>query len=820
MLNLNEFKEKSTKLCDALVWALLVAPGVILNKDGSFQKTFEFRGHDLSSSTKVETTVVSAKLNNILKRLGSGWAVFSEACRRRRVMYPEKEFPDNITRMMDFERKEYFSKGDHYESRYYLTLLYLPPEDKYSKVVSKFMDGSQKIAEKENQRVQEHLENFLINYKRVYDLFSEVMYEVHDLTDDETLTYLHDCISTKRQKVKTPDIPMFLDGVLYDSPLVGGIRPELGNIHNKEYLGVVSILSAPDKYFPGILDELNRLNMEYRWCTRFIPLDKIDALDQLNVTRRNWFSSRQGFWSFMKSAFFHVESAVVEIFALERYQDTQNAITEINDDVCSLGYYTNTIVLMNKDPRQLEKQVREIERIINAKGFVTKYEDFNAVGAWLGTLPGMARANIRWPFITSLELSFMFPLSAIWAGEEYNKHLKAPALMQVDTVGSTPFRFNLHYGDVGNTMIVGPIGSGKSVLLNTIEMHCRGYKNAKIYIFDKGGSCRVPTAGVGGVFYDLGSENSGSISFQPLRYIDSEDERIWASEWLQMIYSQENVTLTPEDKRDIWDALGSLANMPADERTMAGYYMMMQNMKLREAIAPFVTKLEGVVDGGPYGALFGATEDKIGNNPWQAFEMGVLMEKQAAIMPTLQYLFHVIEKRCKGEPTFIFLDECWVFLSNEIFGKKIKEWFKTMRKNNVSIIFATQSLTDILNSSISDAIVESCYTRIFLPNPEALTSGAEKVYGQFHLNKTEMNIIAMATAKRQYYYKSLMGSRLFELALSPFLLSYVGAASKEDQAECIRIQKEYPKEDFNLYWLAYKKQSDALEFYKDISSNG
>ena len=320
-------------------------------------------------------------------------------------------------------------------------------------------------------------------------------------------------------------------------------------------------------------------------------------------------------------------------------------------------------------------------------------------------------------------------------------------------------------------------------------------------------------AGVGGIFYDLG-EAEGGIAFQPLRYIDREDERVWASEWLQMIYEQENVSLFPEDKAEIWSALQSLASLPAEQRTMSGYYMVVQSLKLREAISPFVDKVEGMVDAGPYGELFGATEDKLSDNPWQAFEMGVLMEKKAAIMPVLQYLFHVIEKRCHGEPTFIFLDECWTFLSNPLFAAKIKEWFKTMRKNNVSIIFATQSLTDVTESNIASAILESCYTRIFLPNPNALTPDAEAVYSKFSLNDTERSIIATSTPKRQYYFKSVLGCRVFELALSPFMLSYVGAASKEDQAEIKRIQREHPDEDFNLYWLKYKGQEDALEYYK------
>ena len=825
MYNIQEFRKKNTMLCDYLPWAALIGPGLVLNKDCSMQKTFTYRGRDLSSSTKLETEIAASQLNNILRRLPGGWVIYSEACRRKSVYYPEKEYPDTVTAMMDWERKKNFLEQDHFESVYYVTLEYMPPEDALDKFISKFMDSGEKAARAESARIEMHMKNFKTTFQRVFDLFNDIMAQgsCHELDDEETLTYLHDCISVKRQKVKVPDTPMYLDGYLYDSPLTGGIELALGTSRNKQYIGVVSVLMPPDKYYPGILDGLNRLNMEYRWCTRFIALDKADALAQLDVTRRNWFSSQKSLWTVFKEAFMRAESAVINFAAVERYNDTQAAITEIEDDICSLGYYTNCIVVMDEDKERLDQKIREVERVLNYKGFTSKYEDYNAFSAWIGSLPGVARANIRWPYITSLELSYLFQLSAVWAGDKWNKHLNAPALLQAKTAGSTPFRFNLHYQDFGNAMVIGPIGSGKSVLLNTIEMHCRGYKNAKVYIFDKGGSCRASTAGVGGIFYDLGTvggQNGQGISFQPLRYIDNELERIWANEWLQMIYAQQNVELTPDDRSAIWDALTLLASSPADERTMSAYYMLVQSNRLKSGIVDFVDSIQGVINTGPYGKLFGANKDWFTDNSWQAFEMGELLEQKGAVMPTLQYLFHVIEKNCKGEPTFIFLDECWVFLANPLFAGKIKEWIKTMRKNNVSIIFATQSLNDVTDCEIAPAIIESCFTRVFLPNPNALSPGSEEIYLKFSLNDTERSIIATSIPKRQYYFKSILGSRLFELDLSPFLLAYVGSASKEDQAEIRRIQSEYAGEDFNLHWLQYKNLPQALEFYQYVRKNG
>ena len=107
---------------------------------------------------------------------------------------------------------------------------------------------------------------------------------------------------------------------------------------------------------------------------------------------------------------------------------------------------------------------------------------------------------------------------AVHGTAEGTTGVETAALAQVETVGSTPFFLNLHVGDVGHTMIVGPTGSGKSVLLNFLETQIRSVPDARIYVFDKGGSSRVLAAAVGGIFYDLGNESSThSQSFQPLR---------------------------------------------------------------------------------------------------------------------------------------------------------------------------------------------------------------------------------------------------------------------------------------------------------------
>src|SRR6202171_4139228 len=94
MMNLAEYRSSATRLADFLPWAALVGKGVVLNKDGSFQRTAHFRGPDLESAVPAELVAVAGRLNNTLRRLGSGWAIFVEAQRHFAGSYPPNTFPD------------------------------------------------------------------------------------------------------------------------------------------------------------------------------------------------------------------------------------------------------------------------------------------------------------------------------------------------------------------------------------------------------------------------------------------------------------------------------------------------------------------------------------------------------------------------------------------------------------------------------------------------------------------------------------------------------------------------------------------------------
>jgi len=802
MMSLQEYRTKSASLADFLPWVALVGPGVVLNKDGSFQRTARFRGPDLDSATPAELVAVTSRLNNALRRLGSGWAVFVEAQGTAAQAYPQSRFPDPVSALVDRERREQFrEEGAHFESGYYLTLLWMPPPEEAARAEGWLYEGKASTGVDPKELVK----SFADRTDRVLHLVEGFMPESAWLDDAATLTYLHSTVSTRTQRVRVPETPVYLDALLADEPLTGGLEPMLGAHH----LRTLTITGFPTATFPGLLDELNRQAFPYRWSTRAIMLDKTDATKLLSKIRRQWFAKRKSVAAILKEVMTNEQSVLMDSDASNKAADADMALQELGADHAGIAYVTATVTVWDRDPALAAEKLRLVEKVIQGRDFTCTIEGMNALEAWLGSLPGHVYANVRQPPISTLNLAHLIPLSAVWAGAERDEHFGDAPLLYGKTEGSTPFRLSLHVGDVGHSLIVGPTGAGKSVLLALMALQFRRYKGSQIFAFDFGGSIRAAALGMGGDWQDLGSAlhaeegDSAAVALQPLARIDNAGERAWAAEWLAAMLAGEGMVIDPATKEHLWSALTSLASAPLAERTLTGLAVLLQSQELKQALAPYLI-------GGPWGRLLDAEQERLGEASVQAFETeGLIGASSAAAV--LAYLFHRIEGRLDGSPTMIIIDEGWLVLDSPAFAAQLREWLKTLRKKNAGVIFATQSLADIETSAIAPAIIESCPTRIFLPNERAAEPQIARVYERFGLNDRQIEILSRATPKRDYYCQSRRGNRLFELGLGDVALAFSAASSKTDQIRIAELVAAHGREGFAAAWLQNRSLGCAAE---------
>lgn len=811
--SLKRHRHTMESVADLLNYAAMVDDGVIVGKNGCLMAAWSYEGADYASSTDEEKEFVTLRINESLARLGSGWMIHIDSVRRSAPGYPSRGFSyftDCVSAAIDEERRRYFEElGTLYESGFVLTLTWLPPLLAEKKFVALMFDDDGKKPQRNTQtralintfqRECDSIESRLSLALNIQRLKSrKVPNEDSTATVyDDLLCHLQYCITGNHHPVVLSRNPIYLDAVIGGQELWAGVIPKIG----RHFVQCVAIDGFPMESYPGILSALSEVPIPCRWSTRFIAMDTYEAVAVMEKYRKKWKQKVRGIFDQV----FNTGHGHVDQDAENMVDDAEEAIAEANSGLVSMGYYTSCVVLMAEDRAELERASRQLEKAINLLGFVARIETINTMDAYLGSLPGHGYENVRRPLINTLNLADLIPTSTIWTGEGQAPcpmyPPSAPALVHCVTSGSSPFRLNLHVRDLGHTMIFGPTGSGKSTLLGLLATSLLRYSGMSIYFFDKGLSCYALTKATGNQHYVVAGDHD-TLAFCPLQYLETPGDRAWAGEWIDTILALNNVTTTPSQRNAIAETLTRMQQN--GDRTLSAFCFSIQDHSIREALQQYT--IESAM-----GHLLDAESDGLSLCRMTTFEIEDLMNLgERYALPVLLYLFRRIERSLQGQPAAIFLDEAWLMLGHPVFREKIREWLKVMRKANCAVILATQSLTDAARSGILDVIVESTASKIFLPNIYARDPDTAALYNRMGLNSRQIDILATAVPKKHYYYVSEKGRRLFELALGPLALSFVGVSDKESVTAVQHYEAKYGREGWVREWL--QNRDLALEDY-------
>jgi len=799
---LREYRKQPQGFADLLNAFALVSEGALLQKDGSLVAAWRYEGPDMESAMADELAVLAAQVSGALRDLGNGWMVQADTIRRPAPGYPERgAFPDTTSLLIDEERRrQYLLAGATYESLCVFTVCYLPPPDVQAKVSDFFVDG------RDAQRALPGWESVLLGFLRRRDELEDALSDrlvLQRMDSEEVLSFLHTCATGLSHSLRVPQVPVDLDHLIGSEDLVGGFEPRVGSLHIRP----IAITGYPAESFPGILDFLNHLPIPYRWSNRFISLDPATAEARLRVLRRNWWQRRQGLSGMVKEALRYSGDTFGNRNAVRMAEDADDAVTEATSGLVRFGYYTNVLLLFGEDPGDLEAQARVVLREFQHQGFAARVETVNALEAFLGSIPGHGYRNVRRPIVHTLNFADLIPTTSIFPGLPTNPcpfyPVGSPPLFTANTSGCTPFRFHLHVSDVGHTLVIGPTGSGKSTLLGLLMAQFLRYEGAQVFAFDKGYSAFVLTKAVRGDHYDVAGPEAAELAFTPLAHVDDPGERMWAQDWVESLLALQSVKVTPAHRAAIASALARLGG--GESRTLTDFVHTVQHHDVRDGLRHYT--LEGAM-----GRLLDAESDGLsGTGNFQVFELEHLLRLGPAnVIPVLLYLFHRIEQRLAGAPSLLVLEEAWLLLDHPVFAPKIEEWLRVLRKRNCAVVLASQSLAEVYASPKRDLLLESCPTKIFLPNPEARSSHSSAQYRELGLSSRQIELIADSVPKRHYYVLSPLGRRLIELALGPIALSFIGVAGPEDRRR-VQALVDVEGDRWPIAWLQVRGVPAAAE---------
>lgn len=802
--HVKKHRSHAAGLVDLLNYAAVVDDGVIIGKNGSFMAAWLYQGEDIANTTDEAREMMAFRINQAMSSMGNGWMIHVDAIRRAAPSYSEcsaSYFPDHVSKAVDEERRQYFeSIGALYEGYFVITLTWYPPVLAQKRFVELMFDDS---GEKLNHKEKTHqlIETFKQSCRNFESRMSAALHlerlgseifinENNKVTQDNFLRHIQYCVTGINHPVNLPKNPIYLDALIGGQELIPGITPKIG----RKFIQCVAIEGFPMESYPGILTLLTQLPVEYRWNSRFIFMDPHEAVAHFTKFRKKWKQKVRGFFDQM----FNTSSGIVDEDALSMVNDAQAAIAETNSGMVGQGYYTSVVVLMDEDRANVENAALFIEKNINALGFSARTETINTMDAYMGSLPGHGVENIRRPLMNTMNLADLLPTSSIWTGE--NKAPcplfppQSPPLLHCVTSGNAPFRLNLHVRDLGHGIMFGPTRSGKSTHLGLLALSWRRYKDARIYSFDKGMSMYPTCKATGGEHFTIAGKDS-RLAFAPLQFLETKADRAWAMEWIDTILALNGLNTTPAQRNEIGHAILSMHQ--SGSKTLSEFVMTIQDEPIRETLKQYT--IDGLM-----GHLLDAESDGLGLSYFMTFEIEHLMglgEKFA--LPVLLYLFRRIETSLDGRPTLILLDEAWLMLAHPVFKNKIAEWLDSMAKKNCVVFMATQHLSHAANSGILDIIVESTATKIFLPNLYARDPETRLIYERMGLNPRQIDIIASAQPKRDYYYVSEKGQRLYQLALGPYALAFVGATDPDSIARMKQLESKY-EDGWVSQWLSEK----------------
>ncbi|WP_434779724.1 VirB4 family type IV secretion/conjugal transfer ATPase [Neisseria sp. Ec49-e6-T10] len=700
-----------TSISEFITLSTHVSPHVIKTVGGDYMITWNLGGLPFVGREDWELEHKHNTFNRLLQTLRApdytNVAFWVHDVRRRRKIQLPSKFQETFNQELNDDYFHLLSSQNIMQNELYLTMIYRP-------VVSgkRFAEKSSNIdiLKEQQESAISQITDLASNVEAVlhdYSPYRMGMYEASNgIVFSETLEFFSYLINRADEPVPVLKAPVY-EYLATSRHMFGTktgdyvIRTSNGADH---YGAMLNIKEYPDATFPGILNGLKYLNFEYVITHSFSPIGKQDAIRTLDRTKNMMVSSG--------------DKSYTQIGELDVAMD------QVSSGNFVLGSYHLTMAIYGNTHAELMANLPLARAELSNSGFVSAKEDIAIAASFYAQLPGNWKYRTRMANVSSLNFLGLSPLHNFSGGKrKYNPWGDAITVLQ--TLNGQPYYFNFHathpgensLGEkaIGNTMVIGKSGTGKTALINFLLSQVQKYDpKPTIFFFDKDRGAEIFVRACGGRYMAL--DNGMPTGFNPLQCENTQANVQFLSDLIKLLGAKKEYS--PSEEEDILRAVRAMLDTPVHLRRLSNLRTSLPN----QGDDSLYARLRKWTGDGALAWVFDNPEDKINFEGANiiGFDYTDIIDNDQVRTPVINYLIHRLEELIDGRPLIYVMDEFWKILDGEGGLKDFaKNKQKTIRKQNGLGIFATQSPEDALKSDISAALIEQTATLVLLPNPNA-----------------------------------------------------------------------------------------------------
>jgi type IV secretion system protein VirB4 len=715
---------------------------ILLTKDNDLILTLQLEGLCFDTKSDIELMRYKDLCSQLYQSISTGKiAIYFHMIRKIDNPDISGKFPDGFSKVLDKSYYAGFNKHTHFTWVFYMSLVYrgVPKVGQgFANFISKLRNKSSSLLSEYyfNQGKQElyDVAQRFINTLSVYKPRKLGFISENGKTFSEPLTFINFLVNAEDHLVPLmrTDYASYLPRRrLYFSTRSmkwqGGEKDTYGAI-----LGIKEYCSST---MPGHLDALSMLKCPLIITQTFIPTVKTQLHEGMNRH--------------------HAQLSSADDPALTQLDEIAIAQDMLASGNVNFGQHSFSLLCLADNPQQLEKMISEAEAVLIEANITPIREDLNLEPAFFGQIPGNMAYLGRIAPIHTLNIASFNAFHSSFKGNPQGSLWGPPVSILRSKTGSNVY-VNWHVGKVGNTLIIGDTGSGKSLAANFLLSQSMKFwhKGLRIFFFDYKRGNEAFIRALGGHYIRVGQLES---RLNPLQIQDTHLTRIDLQIWLEMLLKASNISL---DHALIKEAIDT------------NYANKIQHRILEELEQSLVTKENATPLSSWYGEgrlahYFGDHDTLSFENRIQGMDMTDVLEDEQALPVVLWSLFmriNYITRTHPGEPFIIVLDEGWALLRSKMFRDRLESWLLTIRRAGGLVVFLTQNIDHLKRyPELSHTIINNTVTKIFFPQYEA----DKNLYCELcKLTAYEYELIRMVPKESHYFlFKQKQNSTLATIPL-------------------------------------------------------